>query len=170
VSIDVPNTQKALAGITNFVRVTATSIVDPDVTDSAGDDIVVGRVAALQFTADQSRVVTPTSGEIRLNDLALSNNGNALDLFDITVVGANDGWKVQVISLDAIGPKETDQNIAVRVTVPSTLAPSVVKTISIRATSRFNPAVTEAVTLRFIYIAPPNVQILNPIYLPLVMR
>lgn len=170
VSIDVPNTLKTLAGITNFVRVTATSIVDPDATDSVGDDITLGRLVALELTADQARPVTPTSGRIRLNDLALRNNGNATERFDITVTGADAGWRVEVQAFDVVGPKETDQNISVWVTVPPTVASGVTKTITIRATSRSDPTVTDEVNLRFVYIAPPRVQILNPIYLPLMWR
>jgi uncharacterized membrane protein len=170
VSIDVPNTLKTLAGIANFVRVTATSITDATVKDDVGDDIGVGRVAALEFTADQARAVTPTSGEIRLDDLVLSNNGNALDLFDITVLGADDGWKVRVLDLDAISAKETDQNIAIWVTVPPAVEAGAIKTITIRASSRFDSTVKGEVSLRFLYVAPA-VKLPNTFtYLPLVGR
>jgi hypothetical protein len=70
-----------------------------------------------------------------------------------------------------LGPRETDYNVGVQVTVPTNVQPGPTKTITIQARSHFDKTVIGEVRLRFVYIAPTVV--VKPTYrtyLPVVAR
>jgi uncharacterized membrane protein len=129
----------------------------------------VGQIAVVDFSADQARAVTPSSGTIRMNDLVLRNNGNEFDTFDFIVLGADSGWSVTIDPSDTLGPREIDYNVRVQVTVPPGVVPGPTKTITIQARSQFKHSVVAEVRLRFVYIAPA-VRIIYQSYLPVVLR
>ena len=170
VMIDVPNDNSTQAGTTNFGRVVVVSNSNPKTShDQVAENISVGQTAAVNFTADQARTVTPSSGTIRVNDLVLKNNGNGNDAFDFTIIGADNGWLVTMLAFDPLGPRETDYNVAVQVTVPANVESGPTKTIIIQARSRSDPTVLGEVRLRFVYIAPA-VKSTYRSYLPVIIQ
>jgi hypothetical protein len=170
VTIDAPNDKSTLAGALNEGRVRVVSNTKPlDSHDVAVEKITVGQIAVVDFSADQARAVTPSSGTIRMNDLVLRNNGNEFDTFDFIVLGADSGWAVTIDPSDTLGPRDIDYNVRVQVTVPSSVESGPTKTITIQARSQFNHAVVAEVRLRFVYIAPA-VRIIYQSYLPIVLR
>ncbi|NTW02431.1 MAG: hypothetical protein HGA19_14320, partial [Oscillochloris sp.] len=170
VLIDVPNDDRTLVGADNFGRVRVVSDTNPDdAYDEAVENIEIGQSASLIFTASQARAVTPSSGTIRMHDLVLNNTGNGSDIFDFTVLGADDGWEVNITSFDILGPRDTDYNIGVTVTVPDDVEPGPTKLITIRAKSRHDPTVYADVYLRFVYISAA-VDATYGVYLPVIAR
>nr|WP_255603129.1 NosD domain-containing protein [Oscillochloris sp. ZM17-4] len=170
VIIGVPNDDNTTVGAPNFGRIRVASNTDPvKSNDEAVEHITVGKVIDLVLSTDQARAVTPSSGTIRMKDLVLSNTGNGLDTVDITVLGADGGWKVNIAPVTVIGPRDTDYNVGVSVTVPPDVEPGPTKVITIQARSRFDSTAVAEVRLRFVYIAP-EVTVTHKAYLPLVRR
>ncbi len=105
VAIDIPNDNSNVAGSKNYGLVRVVSDKHPTESHAeATEEITVGKVTALLFTADQARAVTPNSGTIYMRDLVLSNIGNAADTVDFTVLGANGGWSVNIIPSELARP------------------------------------------------------------------
>ncbi|MEI6776765.1 MAG: hypothetical protein WCK70_07670 [Chloroflexales bacterium] len=155
VMIDVPNDNNTPAGTINQGLVRVVSNINPKVSyGQVHEQISVGQTAAVNFTPDQAQAVTPSSGTLRMRDLVLKNNGNGSDTFDFVILGADNGWSVEILSFDPLNPRETDYNVAVKVTVPSNVEPGPTKTITIQARSRSDSTVIGEVRLRFVYIAP----------------
>ena len=154
VMIDVPNDNNTPAGTRNQGLVRVVSNTNPKISSQVGEQISVGQTAAVNFTPDQSQAVLPSSGTIRMRDLVLKNNGNGNDTFDFVVLGADNGWSVEILSFNPLGPRDADYNVAVKVTIPSNVEPGPTKTITIQARSRSDSTVIGEVRLRFVYIAP----------------
>ncbi|NNJ08921.1 hypothetical protein EKD04_001115 [Chloroflexales bacterium ZM16-3] len=170
VSIDVPNDDSTQVDTKNFGRISVTSNTNPDTShDEAVENISVGKVINLVFSTDQSRAVTPSSGRFQMNDLVISNIGNASDIIDFNVLGADGGWSVDIMPYDILGPRDTNYNVGIWVTVPKNVEPGPIKVITIQAQSRSNSDVVADVQLRFAYIAPA-VQVSYKTYLPAVRR
>lgn len=143
------------AGELAFVRVDAVSLTAPTMSrDFVTDRVTVERVSQVDLAAGQVRSVTATSGVIRLNSLALSNLGNAADTFDLEVLDVSGGWGLVVAPSQGLNlsPGQTLRSLSVTVTVPNTIEPGDIKTMRVRARSRFDPNVTDEVTLELVYL------------------
>jgi uncharacterized repeat protein (TIGR01451 family) len=143
------------AGELAFVRVDAVSLTAPTVSRGfVTDQVTVERVSQVNLAASQVRSVTATSGVIRLNSLALTNLGNAADTFDLEVLDVSDGWGLVVAPSEGLNlsPGQTLRSLSVTVTVPNTIEPGDIKTMRVRARSRFDPNVTDEVTLELVYL------------------
>jgi uncharacterized membrane protein len=162
------------AGELAFVRVDTVSLTEPTVSrDFVTDEVTVQRIAAVDLAASQIRGVTEASGSVLLSPLALTNQGNAPDTFDLEVLDADDGWGLTVTPNSALilNPGQTLRSISVRVTVPDTIAPGDIKTLRVRARSRFNPDISDTITLELVYVRAqlPVTQPLR-LFLPLTAR
>ncbi len=157
-----------------FVRVDAVSLAAPNVSrDFVEDQVTVQRSAAVDLAASQVRGVTEASGSVLLSPLALTNRGNAADTFDLEALDVDDGWGLTIAPRTALilNPGQTLRSISVTVTVPDTIAPGDIKTMRVRAQSRFNPAVSDIVTIELVYVRAqlPVTQPLR-LFLPLTAR
>lgn len=153
-TLQIPN--GTAAGELAFVRVEAISLTDPDVSrDFVTDEVTVQRVARVDLAASQIRGVTNASGSVQLSPLALTNQGNAPDTFDLEVLNADGGWGLTVAPREGltIVAGQTLRSISVQVTVPETIQPGDIKTLQVRARSRFNPEVTDTITLELVYVS-----------------
>ncbi|MEI7643138.1 MAG: NosD domain-containing protein [Chloroflexales bacterium] len=171
VMIDVPNDNSTLAGVINLGRVQVASKTNPS--ESHGEvveHISIGQTAMIDFSTDQARVVTPRSGRIRMSDLVLKNNGNKSDIFDFSVLGADNGWLVTLDPFTSVDARTTNYNVTVWVTVPSNVESGLTKTITIQVRSRYDQSVVDAVSLRFVYIAPAVMKVTYRLFLPVVQQ
>jgi uncharacterized membrane protein len=158
------------AGDPGFVRVSAVSLSDDGVEGSATIDLTVSQVAGVDLAASQIRAVTPESGNLRLNNLVLRNQGSAVDTFDLEVEGLSGDWDVQLSpSSYALDKGDLLRGVRVTVTVPADVSPGELRTFRVVARSRFDGTATDNVVLTLVYVKDVR-PIERKQYLPLVRR
>jgi uncharacterized membrane protein len=147
-------------------------IADTNFKAQATIAMTVDRIGGLDLESSQVRAVKPESGQISLTSLTLRNNGSAADNFNLSVLGASDGWQVILDRTRVPVPQYNSVSISLSVRVPPNIVSGTVKDIRVIACSEFNPAVCDNVLLTLVYVAPPEPEELplRYVYLPLVQR
>lgn len=156
------------AGDPGFARVRVELVGDPEIADDAEDQITVQRIARVELAASQVRAIAAGGGPQNLSGLAVVNRGSAADTFDLTAVDLPAGWTLALIPSTVTVDRNGTFRVAMRVTVPASVAPGSVTTFFVEARSRFDPAVRDRVQVTLVVpgVAPPPTRL----YLPLLRR
>lgn len=149
-----------------FARVSVELIGDPDVADSATDEIRVGRLYAVDLSASQVRRVNAGGPPQTLTNLTVNNRGNDVDSFDLRAINVPAGWGVTLTPATVTIDKNGTFRVAIRVSVPDGLEPRTIRRLQVEARSRGNPAASDTIELTLVYDpARPTT-----LYLPLLRR
>ena len=156
------------AGDPGFARVRVDLVGDPEIADDAEDQITVQHIARVELAASQVRAIAAGGGPQNLSGLAVVNRGSAADTFDLTAVDLPAGWTLALIPSTVTVDRNGTFRVAMRVTVPASVAPGSVTTFFVEARSRFDPAVRDRVQVTLVVpgVAPPPTRL----YLPLLRR
>jgi uncharacterized membrane protein len=165
ITLAVPTS--ADAGLQHALTITARSTGLPSVAQSLTDTTTVLQVAGVSFSP--SRVTPTVGGQLVQFQHTVLNTGNGLDTYTITATQELN-WSITLVptTTNAL-PRGTYQTIQISIQVPSGATSAVSNRITLRATSRFTPAVFEE--LDDVIGSPGNGGVrLYFVYLPLAAR
>jgi hypothetical protein len=154
----------ASSGEVHTVTVTATSQLDPSVSDIAVDTVRVvvpveaGVILAPDFEEDAS------AGDVLTFTHMLTNTGTITDAFDMTL---STGWGSLVTSTPITVAQSIMERVHIRVAVPADAVSGTVHTVTVTATSRLDPSVSDIAVDTMMVMATDK---LSRVYLPLVLR
>jgi hypothetical protein len=153
----------------DYSYVEVQSLADPTLNARGTEITTVSRFAAAQISPEQSVRVTPQQTIIFQQNL--TNDGNALDTFDITVTDQW-GWPISIVVPAAAQTTLLAGHsfpIEVRVIVPANVVRGTENQLTIQATSHYD-GTSASVVQRMLYPLLPPPPPKYYIYLPLVKK
>ena len=151
-------------GLVDVTTLTATSLADGSVTDSAEDETTAVNIANLSLTPNQTTLVG--AGDSAVYTHTLTNNATLVDTISLAA-GSDSGWSVNVSPANITLGAGASATISVTITTPGGAAAGAIDLTTVTATSGNAPSViASASDVTIIGFPPPA----NAIYLPLVTR
>ena len=137
ITLAVPSS--ADAGLQHMLSFTARSTALPSVSQSLTDTTTVLQVADISFSP--SRITPTVGGQLVQFQHNVLNTGNGLDTYTITATQTLN-WSITIVptTTNAL-PRGTYQTIQVSIQVPLGTTTVVSNRITLRATSKFSPAI-----------------------------
>jgi hypothetical protein len=130
------------AGITDTIRVVATSAANPLVVDAVRDDITVALAPALTLAPD--RTGGALVGSKVVYEHTLTNLGNGTDTLQLSVVSSQ-GWGVTVVPPAVTLAAGVSTTVQVWVSIPANAAPGAIDVATAKATSATDGTVFQTV-------------------------
>ncbi len=137
ITLAVPTS--ADAGLQHMLTFTARSTGLPSVSQSLTDTTTILQVAGIGFSP--SRMTPTVGGQLVQFEHTVLNTGNGMDTYTITATQALN-WSITIVptTTNAL-PRGTYQTIQVSIQVPPDATTVVSNRITLRATSKFTPAI-----------------------------
>jgi uncharacterized membrane protein len=161
ITLAVPSS--AEAGLQHVLTFRARSTALPSLVQTLTDTTTVLQVAGVSFSP--SRVTPTVGGQLVQFQHTVLNTGNGLDSYVISAT-QDLNWSVTIVPTTTSAlPRGTYQTIQVSIQVPSGAASVVTNRITLRATSKLNPAVFEQLVDTIGIVGAPNARY-RYVYLP----